>query len=163
MIFTTVGTHIAPFDRLVSRMDEIAGLTTEPVFIQIGTATVTPLKAKHSRFFPERDYQDLLSECRVVVSHAGVGTILRASLLMKPIVCVPRLRRYREHWDNHQLEICRQLSRNGELCFLEDTQKLDLQTLESATPPVLSETGQRLADRILSFLNEVHPQNRSVR
>ncbi len=154
MIFVTVGSHEAPFDRLVQRMDELAGQTEEPVWMQIGSATVSPVRAPHRRFFSTVDFRRLFRESRAVVSHAGVGTLLEAARIRKPLVCLPRLHRFGEHWDDHQLEICAELARSGTLQYVEEPEDLDLVAVENARPPVFPDASTRLGDRISSFLRE---------
>lgn len=155
LIFTTVGTHGAPFDRLVRRMDTLAGKTDEPVWMQVGHATVTPSRAAYQRFYSTSEYRRLFSESRTVVSHAGVGTLLEAARAGKPLVCVPRQRQFGEHWDDHQLEICTELAREGTLHYVEDPQDLDLATLAVAQPPSFPGSATRLAERILGFLEDM--------
>jgi UDP-N-acetylglucosamine transferase subunit ALG13 len=154
LIFTTVGTHDAPFDRLVRRMDALAGETEEPVWIQVGHATVTPGRAPYRRFFLPEEYRRLFEESRTIVSHAGIGTLLEAARRRKPLVCVPRLRRFGEHWDDHQLEICRELARSGTLHFVDDPNDLDLTVLSRAEPPEFPGSGNGLGERVAGFLRE---------
>ena len=153
MILVTVGTHSAPFDRLIRRMDRIAELTDEEVLMQVGTARFRPSHAPYFRFLSEEDYERAFRKSRVVVSHAGVGTILRCTLSEKPLVCSPRLRRYAEHWDNHQLDLCRALSQAGRLQYFSNPDGLNLKALDEAVPPRPPQSGSRLAEEVLSFLN----------
>lgn len=162
LIFVTVGTHTAPFRRLVRRMDEIAKVAREPVIIQTGATDTIPSNARYQRFFSDEDFEDLFSRSRVVVSHAGVGTILKAIQSKKPIICVPRLRRYQEHWDDHQLEICEELSRRGRLNYIANIQELSLRTLELATSPAFPDTESQLGNRVLSFLEDMDSQDRNA-
>jgi UDP-N-acetylglucosamine transferase subunit ALG13 len=109
MIFVTVGNHYKGFDRLVKKMDEIAENTSEKVIIQIGQ---TYYKPKNAKFFDFTDYgtmQKLCKEARVVVSHAGVGSIITALEQQTPIIIVPRLKKYNEVIDDHQLDIAEAL------------------------------------------------------
>ncbi len=157
MILVTVGTHSAPFDRLIRRMDRIAELTDEEVLMQVGTAGFRPSNAAYFRFLSEEDYEKAFRRSRVVVSHAGVGTILRCALSEKPLVCSPRLRRYAEHWDDHQLDLCRALSQGGRLEYFSNPDGLNLEALDEAVPPRPPQTGSRLAEEILSFLDLSNP------
>lgn len=154
MIFATVGTHDAPFDRLVRRMDDLAGEIEEQVWMQVGHTTVTPARAPYRRFFPPEEYGTLFEKSRTVVSHAGVGTLLEAAQLQKPLVCVPRLRRFGEHWDDHQLEICTELTRSGTLHYVEDPDDLTLEVLSQAEPPEFPSSAEGLGNRIVGFLQE---------
>jgi beta-1,4-N-acetylglucosaminyltransferase len=105
MILVTVGTHILGFERLVRKMDDIAGKIDEEVIIQIG---YTSYKPKHAKFFDFLSYQEMdrmISEARVIVTHGGAGTILSALALGKTVVSVPRLKEYNEVYVDHQLDL----------------------------------------------------------
>ncbi len=130
--------------------------------MQIGAATVLPVRAPHQRFFSTVDFRRLFRESRAVVSHAGVGTLLEAARIRKPLVCLPRLHRFGEHWDDHQLEICAELARSGTLQYVEEPEDLDLMAIEKAQPPVFPDASTRLVDRISSFLREEEAEGRAV-
>ena len=110
MILVTVGMHNAPFDRLVRAADEMASLIEEPVVIQRGVSRYTPMFGQYVDFTGEVQMQAWMSQVRAVVSHAGAGSILSALKAGKPLVLVPRLRRFGEHVDDHQLELAEALA-----------------------------------------------------
>jgi UDP-N-acetylglucosamine transferase subunit ALG13 len=103
MIFVTTGT--APFPRLVKKMDEIARKKKEEVIIQIGNTEYKPKNARYFDFIESyRDIQDLNREARVVVCPASAGAIITALEEKKPVIAVPRLKRYNEHsFDDDEL------------------------------------------------------------
>jgi UDP-N-acetylglucosamine transferase subunit ALG13 len=79
VIFVTVGNHYQSFERLVRKMDEIAGRIDEKVIMQFGTTEYKPVNAKYFDFIESFEEIDRLNkEARVVVSHTGVGSILTA-------------------------------------------------------------------------------------
>jgi beta-1,4-N-acetylglucosaminyltransferase len=111
MILVTVGTHILPFDRLVRAADELASLCDEPVIIQRGASCYMPRFAQHVDFVEGHQMERWLCESRILVSHAGAGSILGALRAGKPFVLAPRMARYGEHIDDHQLELAETLAR----------------------------------------------------
>jgi len=113
MIFVTVGMHEQGFDRLVRAADEMAPLLREPVVIQRGASQYIPKFARHFDFADEVQMQSLMSDARVVVPHGGAGSILSALQLGKPVVIVPRLQRFGEAIDDHQLELAKALAQQG--------------------------------------------------
>jgi UDP-N-acetylglucosamine transferase subunit ALG13 len=96
LILVTVGMNPFPFDRLVKAADEMAASIEEPVVIQKGPSTVAPRFARHIDYADPKEWEDLLSSARVVVTHAGVGSILAARVWGKPLVIVPRHAQYGE-------------------------------------------------------------------
>jgi UDP-N-acetylglucosamine transferase subunit ALG13 len=106
-------------------MDEIAGKIDEEVIMQIG---YTKYKPKNSQYFDFAGYskiKQLNNDARIVVSHAGVGSIITAFEQKTHLIIVPRLKKYDEVVDDHQLEIARELSKNPNVTILYDVENLD--------------------------------------
>lgn len=126
MIFVTVGNHNQGFDRLIKKMDEIAGKTDEQVIMQIGYTTYKPVNAEYFSFL--ESFEEILRlnrEARVVVSHAGAGSIVTALKEKTPVIVVPRLKKYDEHMNDHQLEIAKAMSENKNVTVVYDVETLD--------------------------------------
>jgi len=105
LILVTVGMHNQPFDRLVKAADGFAGLIDEDVIIQRGNSSYLPQTAQHFQWASSQEMDELINKARVVVSHAGAGTIIQCLLARKPLVAVPRLKKFGEHFDNHQTQL----------------------------------------------------------
>lgn len=101
MIFVTVGTQL-PFDRLVRAVDEIAPLTDEKVFAQTNGGTYKPRNIGYTDSLSAAEFDIVFRQARLIVSHAGVGTILSALMYKKPIVVMPRFAFLGEHRNEHQ-------------------------------------------------------------
>lgn len=114
MIFVTVGTQRFPFERLLRQADALAAEgTDEPVFAQTGHCTYIPTHCGHQSFLSKAEFAKKIEEASCVVTHSGVGTIIAALKRNKPVVVVPRLRRYGEHVDDHQLDIAQAFAQKG--------------------------------------------------
>ena len=111
MIFVTVGTMHLSFARLIRKMDEIAARTDERVVIQRGLTATIPLHSEHFDFRPRTDIQSLIRESRLVVTHAGIGSVIDALNAKRPLIVVPRLRKFGEHNNDHQLDLARAVER----------------------------------------------------
>jgi UDP-N-acetylglucosamine transferase subunit ALG13 len=111
VIFVTVGTQLA-FDRMVCAVDGWAALhPDEAVFAQIGPATALPLHMQHERFLSPARADELMRSAEVIVAHAGMGSVLTALALQRPIIIVPRRADRGEHRNDHQLATARWLQR----------------------------------------------------
>lgn len=109
MIFVTTGTQL-PFPRLVTAMDAIAAGLDEEVVAQVGSDTTPcPNLVRHASLAPAA-FTDLFTRARVVVAHAGIGTVLSAKTHNKPLILLPRQHALGEHRNDHQLATARQLS-----------------------------------------------------
>jgi UDP-N-acetylglucosamine transferase subunit ALG13 len=111
MILVVVGSSTIPFDRLLRAVETLPG--EEPVLVQRGASAVAPARGTCVEFLPFEELQAQIREARVVVTHAGVGTILVSLMSGKRPVVVPRLERFGEAVDDHQLELARQLAEEG--------------------------------------------------
>lgn len=109
MIFLTVGTQL-PFVRLVSMVDDIAGEFGLEVFAQTAEPKAAYANIRHAPFLTPDDYDDILSRTRLLVGHAGIGTILTAIKVQKPVIIVPRKASLGEHRNEHQLATARYLT-----------------------------------------------------
>lgn len=107
MIFVTVGTNEAPFDRLIEAVCRL-GLREETI-VQHGSSRCRPDRALCVESLPLGELTELMRQARVIVTHAGVGTILTSLANGKRPVVVPRLRQFGEAVDDHQVEFARRL------------------------------------------------------
>ena len=91
-------------------MDEVARKIHEPVIMQIGSASVNPVNAEWFRFADTNRVNELIASARVIVAHAGAGTIIGAFRYRKPLVVVPRRATHNEHIDDHQIDLAQALA-----------------------------------------------------
>lgn len=107
MIFVTVGGQ-KPFDRLVACVDDwvgariAAGEGAPEVFAQIGKSERPPQHIPWVESLSPADYAARVKSASVIIAHAGMGTILTAAELAKPILVFPRLASLGEHRNDHQ-------------------------------------------------------------
>lgn len=102
MILVTVGTDL-PFDRMVRVVDAWAREhQRQDVFAQIGEGGWKPSYIRYSEFLQPDEFQEYFKSSKVIVSHAGMGTILSALFHGKPILVMPKLAKLGEHRNEHQ-------------------------------------------------------------
>jgi len=111
MIFLTVGTNHARFDRLLAAFDDWDG--HEELVVQHGPSSVRPAHARCADFLSFEESVELIDAARVVVTHAGVGSVLLALEHDKRPVVVARLHRFGEAVDDHQQAFAARLAREG--------------------------------------------------
>lgn len=102
MILLTVGTQL-PFDRLIRIVDEAAPSIATPIFGQIGIGKYKPRNMEYQPFLKPTDFEAMLSKVNLIVSHAGIGTVVMAQKLKLPVVLFPRSAALREHRNDHQM------------------------------------------------------------
>lgn len=126
-----MGSHTQGFSRLVEEMDRIAPQLNEQVTTQIGFTRFTPRNTQYFKFVDEETMDKLMDEASLIVTHGGAASVMKAVFRGKPTVVVPRLRRFREHIDNHQLELAEALSERGSVITVENIADLK-QAIEKA-------------------------------
>jgi len=113
LIFVTVGTHIQQFNRLLELVDALPP-NIERV-VQYGSSTYQVKYGSARRFIEFDEVLSLMSRAEVVVSHGGVGSIVLALAAGQRPVVAPRLFRFGEHVDDHQLEVAEAFARAGKI------------------------------------------------
>jgi UDP-N-acetylglucosamine transferase subunit ALG13 len=110
VIFVTLGTHEAPFDRALDLVAELAG--RDELLVQHGATQARP-SLPHIEWLDYLAWEPLTARMRdaeVVITHAGVGSAVTAIRSGKKPVLVPRLARFGEHVDDHQLQLAERLA-----------------------------------------------------
>jgi UDP-N-acetylglucosamine transferase subunit ALG13 len=126
MIFLTVGTHRQQFDRLLKEIDRLLekAEVKEEVFAQTGNCSYIPVNYGHKSFMTDTRYRMMMKGADVIVTHGGAGSVINAMKEGKKIIIVPRLEKFGEHTNDHQLELARALDRSGKAVMVKDTAKL---------------------------------------
>lgn len=120
MIFATCGSSHIPFERF---MRALAAVPADELVVQHGPATPPPA-ARTIPFVPFADMVELIEEADVVVSHAGVGSIICAVRAGHTPIVFPRLQRHGETVDDHQVELARALEQHGTVRVATDAAQL---------------------------------------
>lgn len=103
VVFLTVGS-LFPFDRLVQAVDEWCGERPGiEVMAQIGESSYTPKHMESRTVLDSAEFDRILTEADLVVSHVGMGVILKALVSNKRLVVMPRKVAFREVTTDHQL------------------------------------------------------------
>jgi len=126
MIFVTVGTHDQQFDRLLREVDRLVAQKTigGKVIAQIGNSKYRPRNYEYFTFSSWRRILDLNKRSNVVITHGGAGSIMLAAHFNKPIVAVPRRKKYGEHADDHQIQLVRELEKEKRVIAVYEIENL---------------------------------------
>ena len=124
MIFVTVGAQM-PFDRLVKTVDQWAGSRRrDDVFAQIGPTDYCPSSIQWTKFMEPEEFRRRFEAARVIVAHAGTGSIITALQVGKPILIMPRRASLRETRNDHQVATAEQFRRFGSVAVAWDEKEL---------------------------------------
>lgn len=133
MIFVTLGTNDESFERLLKALDkEIEkGTIKEKVIVQAGCTKYESPNMEILDLVPQEKFEQLVSECSLLITHGGVGSILTGINKGKKVIAVPRLAKYKEHGNDHQLQIVENFSERKYILAVKDLNKLG-KTIEKA-------------------------------
>lgn len=158
MIFLTIGTQL-PFDRLVEMLDRVAPHLQEEIVGQIGVGSYRPSNFNAVDQLDPQTFNQTFKSSRVVVGHAGIGTVLSGRKFQKPLVLMPRRAAAGEHRNDHQLATAAQLrSIEGVSLFESEAELKDLllqpslAALSDDRPPALDKLIDSLRSEIFGGL-----------
>jgi UDP-N-acetylglucosamine transferase subunit ALG13 len=112
MIFVTTGTQL-PFDRFIKIIDEIAQFVQEPIIAQMIKDSYQPKNIETFNFIAPDEFERFMVDARLIVSHAGMGSIITAIKYRKPIIIFPRLASLKEHRNDHQIATAMKMNELG--------------------------------------------------
>jgi UDP-N-acetylglucosamine transferase subunit ALG13 len=167
VIFATVGSQ-EPFDRLVRAVDEWARLhKRSDVFAQIGNSAFQPKHIQFTKFLDPSEFNRVIHEAAVVVAHAGMGSIISALEIGKPIVVMPRRGALRETRNDHQVATAERFGVRGRVIVAQDQQelaeKLDYALTLGEMDRINPEASPRLIATIRAFLDgELNEQESAI-
>uniref|UniRef100_UPI00405663DE PssE/Cps14G family polysaccharide biosynthesis glycosyltransferase n=1 Tax=Acetatifactor sp. TaxID=1872090 RepID=UPI00405663DE len=126
MIFVTLGSQKFQFDRLLKKLDELIekGIITDKVTAQIGASTYTPKHFEYVNFMDRTEFANTMDQAGIVITHGGTGVIIGAVKKGKKVIAIPRLAKYGEHVDDHQLQLLHQFDDLGIICACYDSEDL---------------------------------------
>lgn len=132
MIFVSVGTHEAPFDRMLRAVYDLE--LDEELVVQHGPSTVRSEHATECEFLPFEDVVSCIRNARAVVMHAGVGSVMIALANGKRPIVMARRHEFAEHVDDHQVELARRMEASGLVTYVEDGDALAAALAGDAQP-----------------------------
>lgn len=127
MILVTLGTQDKSFERLLKAIDKQVekGNIKDKIIVQAGH---TKYKSKNMEIYdlvPMEQFDKLISECDLLITHGGVGSIITGLKSGKKVIAAARLKEFGEHANDHQLQIIENFSNDGYILNLSDFDKLD--------------------------------------
>lgn len=127
MIFITLGSQKFQFNRLLKAVDELVerGKIKEEVFAQIGYSDYQPVNYKYKKFLDRDEFASMEGKADIVITHGGTGAIIGAVKKGKKVIAVPRLAKYSEHVDDHQIQLIEQFKGQNLICGLDDATELE--------------------------------------
>ncbi len=156
MIFVTVGTHKHPFDRLVKKIDSLVGdgVITDRIFMQTGSSDYAPKNCEFEKFVGSDKFERLYAEADTIICHAGAGSIINALKNRKHLIIVPRLKKFNEHNDDHQLDLAEAMESEGKAVCVYDVDNLP-DAIKKAATSAVPNMSDVLEKRLVEYLGSL--------
>lgn len=138
MILVMLGTQKNDFSRLLKEVENCIneGIIKEEVIVQAGSTKYKTEKMKIFDLISREELDRKKEEASFIITHGGVGSILSALKMNKKIIAVPRLKKYREHVNDHQKQIVENFVNQGYIKGVFDINELKdaIQSLKDFVP-----------------------------
>ena len=124
MILITVGSQKFQFNRLLEEVDKLVEkkVIKDKVFAQIGVSDYKPKNYEYKDFLTQDEFSKKMDESNLIITHAGTGVIVNAVKKEKKVIAIPRLAKYGEHVDDHQIQLINEFK---ELNFIEPVYEIN--------------------------------------
>ena len=158
MILVTVGGVVEfKFERIFKIVDELCDegiLEGNEIIAQCGFNDYVPRNYKAFDFLSAEEFKKLVSKSEFAISHAGTGTVVSAVNEGKKVIIFPRLAKYNEHLDDHQLELCELFEKSKYALVAHNKKELIacIQKIPDFTPAKFVSNNQRIVDLIISCM-----------
>ena len=126
MIFVTLGSQKFQFNRLLMELDKLVEekKISNDIFAQIGYSDYKPKNYEFKEFLDREQFAEIMERCEIVITHGGTGAIVGAVKREKKVIAVPRLAKFGEHVDDHQLQIIDQFTNMNFIVGVKDTNEI---------------------------------------
>ena len=142
MIFVTLGTQDKQFVRLLKAVEGLD--IDEEIIMQTGSTDFSTSKKniKVYKYLSPEEFNKNMSEASQIITHAGVGTLVQGLKLNKKMIVAPRLKKYKEHVNDHQLQILKTFEESGYVIALYDFDELEEKLKEDFKPQKFKSNNQ---------------------
>ncbi len=161
MIFLTVGNWHKGYDRLVKAVDDLKkqDVILDDIFGQIGSGSYEPKNYEYCEYCSPEQFSEYMMRAKVLISHAGMGTIGQAIKMSKPIIVVPRKSKLGEHYDNHQFATAEALESEHKVLVAREISELpDMLQKAKNFVPAKGQGSQEIIQAVGTFLERLQAQ-----
>lgn len=160
MTFVTLGNPTQPFNRLLEAIKALVADNTlpRPVLVQSGaTRSFSCTECEIVPLLSPADFDRAMVNAKVVIGHAGAGTIINALRAGHCPIVMPRERRYGEMVDDHQGELVKALAAEGLVYVASSVQEIrtGVAVVQQRRGHSVSGSNSRLLDLVSRRLDEL--------
>ncbi|MEG1597206.1 MAG: PssE/Cps14G family polysaccharide biosynthesis glycosyltransferase [Bacilli bacterium] len=155
MILVTLGTQDKSFKRLLEMIDkEVKNKNIkDEIIVQAGFTKYESPNMKISDYIPKDEMDKLYKDCDLLITHGGIGSILGGVRNNKKVIAVARLAKFKEHTNDHQLQIINNFTKAGYILSTQDDLASCLNDLKKFKPKEYASTG-KIAAIVEKYIKE---------
>ena len=158
MILVTLGTQDKSFERLLVEIERLINqkVIREKVIVQAGYTNYSSNKMEIFDYLPKDEFEKLIHQARILITHGGVGSIFDGLSRNKKIIAVPRLSKYMEHTNDHQLQVVEKLGNEGYIlpCTSVEDIEGNLKKIRKFRPKEYEKNNYQMISLIENFIEE---------
>lgn len=156
MVLVLLGTQNNSFYRLLEEIQKCIddGTIKDKVVVQAGSTKFESNNMEIFNLIEQNKFNELIEQANIIITHGGVGSIVTAVKLGKKVIAVPRLKKYGEHVNDHQIQIVETFSKQGFIKGIKDVSELKEALIEVNTfiPNKLESNTEHIINIIENFI-----------
>ena len=157
MILVTLGTQDKEFTRVLKKIDKLIKkkVITEEVIVQAGYTKYESKNMKIFDYVSPEELDKLVDKASFIITHAGVGSVIGALKKKKKIIAIPRLSKYKEHNNDHQLELLKEFSKEGYIIPVIEMKELEsaIKKVKNFKPKEYKSNNKVMVDTISNYID----------
>ena len=156
MILVLLGTQDQSFERILKAISKQIekGNIKDKVVAQIGKTRFTSDKITTFDFCSKEEIEDYINKARFIICHGGVGTITECIEHNKKVIVIPRLKKYKEHVNDHQVQITKEFAEKGYILPLYDVKNIEkaLDDIKKFKPEKYESNNEKFKSAIINYI-----------
>lgn len=127
-VLVTIGSMVEKkFTRLFQMVDTLCEegvLNGADVTAQVGFDAYQSKYYKCFDMISDEQFKQMIDDSDLIITHAGTGTVTSCLKKSKRVIIVPRITKYDEHYDDHQLELADLFKKQNYVEVAQDIEEL---------------------------------------
>lgn len=127
------------------------------IVAQIGNTDYKPRNYKSFHLLGREEFQEYMEKSDLIITHAGTGSVIPPLKLGKKVIVIPRREKYKEHLDDHQLELRDVFTSAGYTLSASNKEELIdvLNRIETFTPKMFQSNNIYMNQLVIDFIESI--------
>ena len=158
--FISIGNGLQSFSRLLNAVESLNHLLPKPVIVQAGHTHFVSKDNQVVDFVSMDDFIRYVNDAQLLILHAGAGSIMNAIKAGKCPIVMPRMLKYKEVINDHQVSLAKMMHAEGRVIMTETEEELEIAIKRVLSDNFVSSTKTNskaslvIKNKLDEFLNE---------